>query len=109
LRKEEISRNAYQILSLLGIGTIFGTLWTYTIRKLKEQKAASDALKLGVQALLRARMISEFNKWSERGYAPIWARQNFENMWEQYEALGSNGVMGDIHNKFLALPTDDGN
>jgi len=26
-------------------------------------------------------------------------------MWEQYDALGSNGVMSDIHDKFIALPT----
>ena len=61
---------------------------------------------MGVQALLRAQMISEYNKWTERGYAPIYARQNFENCWTHYHALGANGVMDDIHNKFMALPTE---
>ncbi len=50
-------------------------------------------------------MISEYNKWSERGYAPIYARESFENCWQQYHALGANGVMDDIHERFLALPT----
>ena len=63
-------------------------------------------VKLGVQALLRAQMIHDYNKWSERGHAPIYARENFENCWEQYHSLGANGVMDDIHNKFLALPIE---
>ena len=63
-------------------------------------------VKLGVQALLRAQMIHDYNKWSERGYAPIYARENFENCWAQYHSLGANGVMDDIHNKFLALPIE---
>ena len=50
-------------------------------------------------------MISDYNKWSERGYAPIYARENFENCWKQYHSLGVNGVMDDLHEKFLELPT----
>lgn len=63
-------------------------------------------VKLGVQALLRAQMIHDFNKWYELGYAPIYARENFQNCWEQYHSLGANGVMDDIHEKFLALPIE---
>jgi len=64
-------------------------------------------VRLGVKALLRAQMINDYNKWMERGYAPIYARQNFENCWAQYHALkGPNGVMDDLHQKFLSLPTE---
>ena len=70
------------------------------------QFRAVKALKRGVQALLRAQMINDYNKWSERSYAPLYARQNFENLWVQYEALGENGVMADLHDKFLKLPTE---
>lgn len=62
------------------------------------------ALKRGVQAMLRAQMIAEFNRWSEKGWAPLYARENFDNLWVQYEKLGKNGVMQDIRGKFLALP-----
>lgn len=65
------------------------------------------ALERGVQALLRAQMISDYNHYSEKGKAPIYARQSFENLWEQYEKLGKNGVMEDIHRKFLELPIGD--
>lgn len=63
------------------------------------------ALQKGVQALLRAQMIADYNHYSEKGWAPIYARENFENCWIQYEKLGKNGVMQDIRTKFLSLPT----
>ena len=49
-------------------------------------------------------MISDYNKWEERGFAPIYARENFENCWKQYHSLSVNGVMDDLHSKFLELP-----
>lgn len=95
----------YNWISLLGVGgiitAIYGVLW----KQLKTTIAQNKATQLGVQALLRAQMINDYNKWSDRGYAPIYARDNFENVWKQYEALGENGVMEDIHDKFLKLPT----
>lgn len=65
------------------------------------------ALQKGVQALLRAQMIQYYNHYRDKGYAPIYARESFENCWIQYEKLGKNGVMQDIRAKFLALPTHD--
>lgn len=75
-------------------------------RENAERKDEAAALKNGIQALLRAELIKSWEKWSERGYAPIYARENFENCWLQYHALGANGVMDDIHSKFLQLPTN---
>lgn len=94
----------YQILSICGVGGIITMLWKKSLDFMKETRAENKAQRLGIQALLRAQMISDFNYWDEKGYCPIWARQNFENLWIQYEALGENGVMHDIHNKFLNLP-----
>ena len=42
-----------------------------------------------------------------KGYAPLYARESFENVWVQYEHLGKNGVMSDLRTKFLALPTHE--
>lgn len=65
------------------------------------------ALQMGVQALLRAQMIEYYNHYRAKGYAPLYARESFENCWVQYERLGKNGVMKDVRSKFLALPTHD--
>lgn len=89
----------YQWLCLFGIPALIAAIVKFLLGQIK-------GVRLGVQALLRAQMINDYNKWEDRGYAPIYARQNFENCWKQYHALGANGVMDDLHNKFLALPTE---
>lgn len=103
------------VISVLGVPSLATVLgWIHKRQKKIEvehkkneekSKQETKALKLGVQALLRSQMINDFNKWIDKGYAPIYARENFENCWIQYESLGENGVMEDIHNKFMALPT----
>lgn len=95
----------YQVLSLCGCSSIVSAIIGGLITRLVSAKKENDALKKGVQALLRAQMINDYNKWSVKGYAPIYARENFENCWKHYEILGENGVMNNIHSKFLALPT----
>lgn len=95
----------YQILSLCGCSSIVSAVLGFCISKIVTYKKENDALKKGIQALLRAQMISDYNKWSAKGYAPIYARQNFQNVWDNYHNLGANGVMDDIKDKFMALPT----
>lgn len=87
----------YQVLTLLSIPTLISAMVVYIIRQIR-------GMRLGVQALLRAQLITEWNHYSEKGYAPLYARENFENVWKQYHALGANGVMDDLRAKFLALP-----
>ena len=84
-----------------------GLLWAIRslAKKVKEEHDEQAAIKAGLQALLRAQMVNDFNHYTEKGFAPLYARENFENCWKQYEALGKNGVMQDIRKKFLDLPT----
>lgn len=85
------------VVSVAGIlGAALGYIFTH-IR----------ALQRGVQALLRAQMLSTYNHYKAKGFAPMYARQSFENLWVQYERLGKNGVMSDLRVKFLALPTHE--
>lgn len=95
----------YQILCLLGVpsllGGIIGMLW----KRMKEINQETDAIKAGVQALLRDRLIQSYRYFSAQGYADVNDRENFENMYQQYHALRKNGVMDGIHEKFMDLPT----
>ena len=96
----------YQFLTLLFGTGIFSTVIGYILSRIKANARQTEAVQRGVQALLRDRLIAEYNKYSEQGCAPIYARDNFDNMWTQYHNLGKNGVMDDIHDKFMALPTE---
>lgn len=90
---------------LLGSGILF-TLWGVIYNRIKKKNDRYESLKLGVQALLRDKLYDKYDKYTELGYAPIRARENFENIWLQYHNLGKNGVMDDIHNRFMELPTE---
>ena len=96
----------YQWLCLLGVPALIAGTLKHFYSMLKKNTKDTEAVKLGIQALLRGQMIAEYNKWMDREYAPIYARDNFENCWKQYHALGVNGVMDDLHEKFLELPTE---
>ncbi len=100
--------NWYSIIaffvSVLGIPSLFLAGYRYLYQHIKSNDAKTDATQKGVQALLRAQMISEYNKALDKGFAPIYAKQNFENVWKNYHALGVNGVMDDIHEKYMSLP-----
>ena len=89
----------YQWATLLGVPALLAAFAKFLLNQVK-------GVRLGVQALLRSQMINDYNRFKEKGYAPIYAKESFENCWKQYHALGANGVMNDLHDRFLALPTD---
>lgn len=98
----------YQWLCLLGVPALIAGVFKYLHALIKRNTDDNKALKLGVQALLRSQMINDFNKYSEKGYAPIYARESFENCWRQYHSLGVNGVMDDLHEKILGASNSPG-
>lgn len=105
----ETVKTILTILGLLGVPTLGGII-TWLVKEKKKSNAKQNAESLGLQALLRSQMIDYYNTWYvDKGYAPIWVQDNFENVWVQYEALGANGVMDKIHKEFMSLPTEPPN
>ena len=70
--------------------------------RVEEQNKATQ---LGVQALLRDRLVQAFEFYLARGWIGTGERDNVENMYTQYEALGPNNVISDIYNQVRALPS----
>ena len=97
----------YQILSLTFGSGLLITILTAVWRKIKLNEKKTESVQLGVQALLRDRLYSTYMHYQEKGYAPIYARENFENMYNQYHVLGANGVMDNIYRKFMELPLEE--
>ena len=99
----------YQVLCLIGIPSIFSAIVAFLLGKVVGSVKRMEALERGVQAILRDRLYQSYNHFMEKGYAPLYARENFENMYQQYHNLGKNGVMDDIHAKFFELPYEPQN
>lgn len=93
------------ILSIVSATGILSIAVTALIHRIKKERQHDIATEKGLQALLRDRLIYQYEKYKDKGYAPIYARENFENLYQQYHNLGANGVMDDIYHKFKELPT----
>jgi hypothetical protein len=95
-------------ITILTSSGIIGIFTQFLLNRLKESERKQQALEQGVQALLRDRLIYQYDKYKSKGYAPIYAKENFENLYEQYHKLGANGVMDSIHEEFKNLPASGG-
>lgn len=67
-------------------------------------EAQNKATQLGVQALLRDRLLQAFDHYHSKGWASYDERENVHNMYTQYEALGPNSVMDHMYESFTSLP-----
>lgn len=111
----------YQVLSVCGVSGIVsglvGVLIAVFLKRPLEKRvkdtedanarveAQNAATMLGVQALLRDRLLQAFNHYLARGWIGADDRANVDNMYVQYEALGENNVISDIYNQVRALPS----
>ena len=90
----------YQWLTILGVPSLIAGFLAFIRIQISENKA----VKLGIQALLRDRLLQSFRYYEERGYATYDERCNVANLFDQYEKLGKNGVMKDMFESFKQLP-----
>lgn len=67
-----------------------------------------EALERGVQALLRDRLIEIHDEYCPIHQIPLHVKDNFDNLYQQYHALGKNGVMDSFHEEVMDLPTTPG-
>ena len=70
----------------------------------KKIEAQNKAMMMGMQAILRDRLLQAYRKYDSQGWAEYDDKQNLENLYEQYHALGANGIMDGYRERFLALP-----
>lgn len=91
---------------LLGqlINAAGGAIIAYLLAVIKLKKKENEALKVGVQALLRDRIIEIYYHYTEKGWMPLDVRNSLEACYKSYEALGENGVIDDLVEQLRELP-----
>lgn len=92
----------YNWLCLFGIPGILAGLLAF----IKVQLKQNSAIKLGLQAILRDRLLQAYEFYGHRGWANYDEKSNVQNLYTQYEVLGPNGIMERKHADFLALPDE---
>ena len=87
------------------INIIAGAVISYMFALYRAKKRENDALRAGVQALLRDRIIQAYNHYvCEKGWIPIYAKESIDACYKSYEALGDNGVIDSLMEQLNELP-----
>lgn len=73
---------------------------------IKNYHKENEAVKLGIQAILRDSIVSNYNKYKDKGYIPIYARDSVKKIYEAYTDLGGNDVAHDLYEKMRRWDTD---
>lgn len=90
------------------LNLILGGVVSYIFALYRQKKKENDALKAGLQALLRDRIIQAYNHYvQDKGWIPIYAKESINACYCSYEALGENGVINDLMKQLNELPNYD--
>jgi len=85
-----------------GFITLIGMVLTILKKGRKRDKSLVD----GLQCLLRAEIIRSHEKYVDRKYCPVYAREALTRAYAAYHNLGGNDVVTDLYNKIMTLPPD---
>lgn len=74
--------------------------------QLEEEKKKNEAISEGVQALLRESIVSNYNRYADKGFCPIYAKESMKKVYKAYHRLGGNDVATELYNKVLKMPEE---
>ena len=85
---------------------VCGGIITGLVAYIKAMRRRNTALEDGVQCLLRAEIIRMHDKYTARGYCPIYAKEALTRAYVSYHTLDGNDVATDLYTETKALPTE---
>lgn len=105
-----IARIIPYILSI--VSSVLAAYCTFKIKEIASGKAAEQkkdeerqkAIADGIQSLLRESIVTSYNKYSDKGFCPIYAKESLKKVYESYHALGGNDVATELYKKTLKMP-----
>ena len=83
---------------------IFTTVFT-TVKERRRVKSVDEQnIEDGLQCLLRAEIIRAHDKYTSRGYCPIYAKESLTRAYTAYHNLGGNDIATALYNECVSLP-----
>lgn len=87
---------------------------THTINKARAEREAErrrleekeKALSDGVESLLRKSIVDDYNKYNDKGFCPIYAKESVKRAYKAYHELGGNDVITELYHKILQMPEE---
>lgn len=98
-------------LEWLFAAAVAALTWSYRniSARLEEERQKNAAIAAGVQSLLRESIVSNYNKYSDKGCCPIYAKESIKKVYAAYHDLGGNDVATELYNKILRMPEQEEN
>ena len=93
------------ISSILTVVIVPFTGWLWKQHKKSEKR--QEAVELGLQALLRDRIVQAYYHYSDRDWITLHGLENVNAMYEQYHTLGGNGSVTTLVETLRALEVRD--
>lgn len=85
---------------------ILTAAWRTVSARLKVERERTEAIAEGVQSLLRESIVTNYNRYQDRGYCPIYAKESLKKVYHAYHDLGGNDVATELYKKVLAMPEE---
>lgn len=98
-----------QILELVikwAVPFVLGGAVSFAVSATRKMRKRDKALGDGIQCLLRAEIIRCHDKYINKGFCPIYARESLSRIYVAYHNLGGNDVATDLYKDTLKLPTE---
>lgn len=89
------------------VSFFLGGLLAMLSAKWKGGLRREKAMQEGVKCLLRGKLIDYHDKYTDRGYCPIYVKESARRSYEAYHALGGNGVVTKLYEDLMALPESE--
>lgn len=77
-------------------------------KRLQEEQKKNKAIADGVQSLLRESIVENYNRYSDKGFCPIYAKESIKKAYAAYSALDGNDVAHELYQKILRMPEEKG-
>ena len=90
----------------IAISTFLSLGYRQVAKRQAEESAKNRAVQEGVQALLRDRIIQSYNHYQDKGFCPIYAKENIKKMYDAYHDLGGNDEATKLKDTLLLMPEE---
>ncbi len=89
------------------INAVLSSVIAAVVTRKKKRSADEEAVANGVQCLLRAEIIRAHEKYSQKKFCPIYAKESLTRAYAAYHALGGNDVATDLYRQIMDLPESE--
>ena len=73
-------------------------------KKLKEERARSQAIESGVRDVLRLQILDNYEKCKQAGKISVSRKDAIDSAYKSYHALGGNGTITQVHAEIMEMP-----